>query len=116
MSLAEGKLVRDKLVPLIAKTSPIMVKSLVDESLMESIFPALLLKLREELLELSYALQGAGDVAEEAADCIEVLLAIAANAGIDASEVERKLDSKYEEKGGFDDLFFVKLLDGTEED
>lgn len=99
---SRGKLVRDRIPDIIRATGA--------EPIIRTAAPAeyralLLAKLAEEVTELSVAhfAESREHVAEEAADVMEVVLAIAAHHGIDAEQLEKIRAAKAQERGGFAD-------------
>ena len=93
---AGGKLVRDR-IPEIIKLSgrqPVVRRLEAAE-----LRPALLAKLSEEGAELAAA--GGDEVVGELADVLEVLRALAADSGLDWSEVEAAARAKTAERGAF---------------
>lgn len=112
-SLKEGKVVRDGLVlPIIDTGNEVHVRRLYGAEA----YSALLVKLSEELDEMFQAFhnQDAENIAEKIADVIEVLAGLGNLAGVDELMVQENLDKKYEEKGGFHEVYFVKVLDDEE--
>jgi len=100
-----GKLVRDR-IPEIVRASgrtPLVRQLEADERLV-----ALLDKLQEEVDELRDAATIA-DRTEEMADVFEVLLALAADLGLDWSTVETVATTKRDERGGFTDGLWMEL-------
>jgi predicted house-cleaning noncanonical NTP pyrophosphatase (MazG superfamily) len=94
--LAKGKLVRDRIPEIIrARGEEPIVHAISGEALLD----ALIAKLAEEGEELRSA--AAGDRAEELADLMEVVRAIALHLTIDLQELEAIVASKREERGGF---------------
>ncbi len=70
---------------------------------------ALIDKLFEESYELAKALEGDGNVLEEAADLLEALLALLKLHGYTLDDLLRAREAKRREKGGFDEGFIAQV-------
>ena len=100
------KLVRDRIPEIIRAEgrSPVVEVLAVDERR-----AALIAKLLEEATEAAGA-EGA-QLAEELADVLEVVRALAAELHLSLSEVTELADRKKSERGGFDDgLYLVEVV------
>ena len=93
---AEGKLVRDRIPEIIAAAGRQPVVRRLGRA---ELRPALLAKLAEESAELAAA-EG-DDVVGELADVLEVVRALAAEAGVDWATVEEAASAKATERGAF---------------
>lgn len=104
-----GKLVRDR-IPEILEAQGIHFETRLlapDERR-----PALYAKLVEELAELEAASDPV-DVAAEIADLLEVVYALADEAGIDRVELEQLRQRKAAERGGFrDGVLLIRVVSG----
>ena len=103
-----GKLVRDRIPELIAAEGrqPVVAVLALGERI-----PALIAKLAEEAAEVAGA--DAEDVPGELADVLEVVRALAHEAGLSLDDVLALADRKCELRGGFDrGLFLVRVEDG----
>jgi predicted house-cleaning noncanonical NTP pyrophosphatase (MazG superfamily) len=104
MNTSTGKLVRDAIPQIIEAQGITPVVRVADR---EEYRQLLLAKLREETDEVDGALNAPADrfdtaeVVNELADVMEVLLAIAAELGIDHEHIEQTRITKAEERGGF---------------
>jgi predicted house-cleaning noncanonical NTP pyrophosphatase (MazG superfamily) len=106
--LAEGKLVRDRIPEIIrARGEEPIVHAISGEALLD----ALIAKLAEESEELRSA--AIADQAEELADLLEVVRAIALHLGIDLQELEEVGASKREERGGFAEGLWLEMPSPT---
>ena len=88
-----NKLVRDKIPEIILAKGDAPVTETLDDA---AYFQALNAKLQEEVAEYL-----ADFAAEELADILEVLRAIAAQKGLSYEDMEQIRKKKYEERGGF---------------
>lgn len=105
-----GKLVRDKLMMKIISSKGAFVKKLKGQEAENALWE----KLYEEFSELVEAIGGDQSeisIREEAADCMEVLFGLAKFYGADPVDVADTLVSKYDERGGFEELWFVRIED-----
>jgi len=126
VDLVTGKVVRDKIPSILADAGlKIEVRTLSEWEAYE----ALIDKLSEEGVEMVEAINAYGrgeaydgiennvrGVAEEIVDIIEVLMGIGKLFNILPEDIQEVMDRKYEERGGYDEVLFVRLLDGTEKD
>ena len=97
-----GKLVRDRISEIIHARGGIAdTRVLGATEYREELFR----KLSEESYELAVANEA--DVAEELADVLEVLRALAAEHGLDWRLIERLRDSKRDERGGFEGRVYL---------
>jgi predicted house-cleaning noncanonical NTP pyrophosphatase (MazG superfamily) len=94
--MSQGKLVRDKIPQIIRSKG---LEPVVYTASTEEYAARLRDKLREEVEEFI----ASGDDPEELADILEVLYALAVQAGTDLGQVEKLRAAKAEERGGFDD-------------
>jgi predicted house-cleaning noncanonical NTP pyrophosphatase (MazG superfamily) len=94
--MSQGKLVRDKIPQIIRSKG---LEPVIYTASPEEYANRLWDKLREEVEEFI----ASGDDPEELADILEVLYALAQQAGIDPQQLERLRAAKAEERGGFDD-------------
>lgn len=95
-----NKLVRDRIPEIIKRDGKELVIRTAEEQEYEE---ALTRKLHEEVAEFLES-----PSAEEAADVLEVLLAICAHKDIDTSEFEQTRQKKAEERGGFKDRIILE--------
>ncbi|HMG65438.1 MAG TPA: nucleoside triphosphate pyrophosphohydrolase [Streptosporangiaceae bacterium] len=93
--MSKGKLVRDKIPQIIRSKG---LEPVVYTASAEEYAVRLRAKLREEVEEFI----ASGDDVEELADVLEVLYALAGQAGIDPQQLETLRAAKAEERGGFD--------------
>lgn len=98
-----GKLVRDKIPDIIREHGGNPVVTVLNET---DYREALLTKLFEEAAELRDA--PAASVAEEIADVLEVLRAIAHADGHDWQHIEKTAEAKRAERGGFRDRLYLE--------
>ena len=92
-----GKLVRDRIPEIVAAAGQSAPKRVLTA---DQRLPALMDKLHEEATELSEA-QTVEARTEELADVFEVLRAIAAESGLDWSDIDAVAEAKREDRGGF---------------
>ncbi|KZS70225.1 phosphoribosyl-ATP pyrophosphohydrolase [Mycobacterium kansasii] len=104
-----GKLVRDKIPDIIRASGRIPRVTTLAEVPYRA---ALLDKLREEVDEL-IAAHGTDAVIEEAADILEVLVAIAGERGASVDTIADTAQRKRAEKGGFDMRLWLDGVDPT---
>jgi predicted house-cleaning noncanonical NTP pyrophosphatase (MazG superfamily) len=102
-----GKLVRDKIPDIITASGRRAVVHRLDDS---SYIDALHGKLLEEAAELRAAGSPA-DVTDEAADELEVLIAIAEAHGCSFASIIETADSERVERGGFDNRLWLERID-----
>jgi predicted house-cleaning noncanonical NTP pyrophosphatase (MazG superfamily) len=93
---SNGKLIRDKVPQLIRAAGGEPIVRTADAAEYRELLRA---KLTEEVREVLAA--DDADAPEELADVPEVVLALAANLGLDASQLERLRMAKAAERGGF---------------
>ncbi len=102
------KLVRDRIPELISAEGR---RPIVEVLAPAERVPALIIKLAEETAELAGA--NATDVPEELADVLEVVRALAREAGLSLDDVVALADRKRRVRGGFDQgLFLIRVEDG----
>jgi len=106
---AYGKLVRDRIPEIIRADGRRPVVEVLPPGQRRR---ALLDKLVEEAAEAAAA--GQGDLAEELADVLEVVRALAGELGVDLQAVLHLSDRKRAERGAFDDgIFLVEVHPAT---
>jgi len=99
-----GKLVRDKIPDIIrASGRSAEVRQLDDRAYLSALHD----KLGEEAAELRHA-SNAGNVLEEAADVLEVLIGLAAIYGRNFDDIVRIAGEKRSERGGFDKRLWLE--------
>ena len=94
-----GKLVRDKIPMLIENSGEKPVVRILDENEYRSCLEA---KLDEEVAEFH-----ADQNAEELADILEVLYALAENIGCSKARLHQIYEEKHAQRGGFQDRIFL---------
>jgi len=94
--MSQGKLVRDKIPQIIRSKG---LEPVIYTASTEEYATRLRDKLREEVEEFI----ASDDDPEELADILEVLYALAGQAGTDQQQLEKLRAAKAEERGGFDD-------------
>lgn len=92
----DGKLVRDRIPTIIEASGRVPKVRRLEPSELVS---ALIMKLEEEAQEFLAA--NHNEQAEELADILEVVRALADQCGLDMSDLERIADTKRAERGGF---------------
>lgn len=96
MSVSKGKLIRDKVPEIIRANGEEPITRMADTAEYRELLRA---KLVEEVDEVLAA--DDREAPEELADVLEVVLAFAADLGLDASQLEEIRVAKAEERGGF---------------
>lgn len=101
-----GKLVRDKIPTIIEESGKEAVTKILDDDIYEM---ELFIKLQEEIQELlgAYFIE---EIAEELADILEVIYAIAKVKGLDREVLEEVRKKKADERGSFDKKIFLQLV------
>lgn len=101
-----GKLVRDKIPTIIEESGKEAVTRILDDRTYEM---ELYIKLKEEMYEFldAYFIE---DIAEELADMLEVIYALAKVKGIDKEVLEEVRKQKAMERGSFDKKIFLQLV------
>jgi predicted house-cleaning noncanonical NTP pyrophosphatase (MazG superfamily) len=105
--IALGKLVRDKIPDIITASGRGAVVHRLDHA---AYLAALHAKLLEEAAELRRA-RSRADVTDEAADVLEVLIAIAEAHGCSFASIIETADSERVERGGFDNRLWLERID-----
>jgi predicted house-cleaning noncanonical NTP pyrophosphatase (MazG superfamily) len=96
-----GKLVRDRIPEIMRREGK---NPQIDVVKGEQLKAAL----RDKLVEEAAELRDSADVREELADVIEVIEAIIDAYGIDEAELRAMRGKKREERGGFDEGYYLK--------
>ena len=94
-----GKLVRDKIPELIKNSGQTPIIRILEQEAYGSCLEA---KLDEEVAEFH-----AGQNAEELADILEVVYALAEHIGCSKDQLHRVYDEKHARRGGFRDRIFL---------
>ncbi len=99
-----GKLVRDKIPEIIEADGKEAVTRILDDDIYEM---ELYIKLQEEMQEFldAYFIE---DIAEELADMLEVIYALAKVKGIGKDVLEEVRKKKADERGSFDKKIFLR--------
>ena len=94
-----GKLVRDKIPALIARSGETPITRILEQEEYRACLEA---KLDEEVAEFH-----AGQNAEELADILEVVYALADSIGCSREELQQVYEKKHVQRGGFHDRIFL---------
>ena len=105
-----GKLIRDGLPAMMRAQGLAVFDHRMDE-------PAYRVALRDKLIEEAHEVQAAtaAELAEELADVLEVVIALAAAEGLDMAQIEALRLAKRAERGGFDDRVFNAAVEGRDD-
>ena len=109
MPVSRGKLIRDKVPEIIRANSDEPITRVADTAEYRELLRA---KLVEEVDEVLAA--DDSDAPEELADVLEVVLAFAADLGLDAGQLEEIRKAKAEERGGFANRILWYGVEGSE--